>query len=146
MRFVVQLEEVPETTLKSVIELGNVYSKNYKISRFYLPFDGSESVNFEKYYIEKKGLDFQPNSGELQLPIQQNSVVKISIETVGISENTLSYDYKVEYIPRNEESSVIKTFHYSVTVPDPSPKELLVDFGLGIFHEGCLSDLEYYFE
>lgn len=128
--------------VRVVISIGNVYSKEYKISNFYIPFDDSESVNFQKFDPTSKSMEWQSNPGELQLPIRNNTPVTVNINS-SIVENTINYEYEINYIPAGEISSIQKTFLYSVAILDPSPDILVADFGIGVFHGGCLSDIEY---
>lgn len=137
-----KVDNSPPEQLKSVLSLGQVFGKNYKVSNLFIPVDGTEGLNFERYDLNKEQLDFQPYPGELQLPIEYETPVKITMTTETVN-NTVYFNYQIDYIPRGESASIPKNLKYEVTFPDPSPRELRVNFGVGIYIGGCLADVEY---
>lgn len=143
IRFTVKKDKKDSSPLRTVLSLIKKYdSEKFEVFKFYIPFDGSEGVNIEAFDPKEKGLVWRSNAGELILPIQNDTPVTINIGTTTV-DNTINYEYVVEYIPEGEISSIKNTFQYPIIFLDPSPRNLLVNFGIGIFHGGCLSDIEY---
>jgi len=143
LRFSVKQPDNDQSPSKAVIQLGKVYGKDYNVGNFYLPFDKTQGVNFESYNSAKNSLVFQDNPGSLPLLIKPGSVVTTTVSTTNILSNTITYQFHIEYIPASYENSIPSDFQYFVTLPDSSPSQLLTNFGLGVFANSCLKDVEY---
>lgn len=146
IRFSIKKSGEDEIESRGLIQFGDVYGEDYSVANLYLPFDKTRSVNFESYdsrSTKSNGLSFQDNAGSLPLPIKLGSKVTVTISTENVLDNTVTYQYHIAYIPDGETDSIPKDLQYLVKLPDSSPKQLLMKFGLGVFANSCLENIEY---
>lgn len=143
LRFVVTKPDNNYIPSKALIQFGDVYGKDYNVANIYIPFDKTRVINFESYDSKNNNLVFQDNAGSLPLPVKSGSTVTVTISTTNVLDNTITYQYHFDYIPDGETDSIPKDLQFLVKFPDSSPRQLLIKFGLGVFANSCLKNIEY---
>lgn len=142
IRFTIKQPDMDENPSVALVQFGDVYGEGYDIANLHLPFDKTRVINFEYYDSKSSGLTFLDNAGTLPLPIKPGSKVTITINA-NILDNTIRYQYHIAYIPYGESDSISKDLQYLIKLPDPSPEQLLMKIGIGVYASSCLQDIEY---
>lgn len=143
VRFSVKQPDTSEAASKVIIQFKNVYKGDYDVAEIYLPFDKTRGINFKSYDAESQNLVFQDNAGTLPLSIKPESVVTVTASVTNVLDNTVTYQFHIDFIPDGETDSIGKDVQYLVKLPDSSPELLLMEFGIGVFADSCLQNIEY---
>lgn len=138
--------EVKNNDSKQIEPASFIFSfgESPRLMRVYIPERNPQLIGSESIVLSSStdGLVRQ-DPYELRDPVKENTQAELTVRSVVVKENDVSYLYNLNYISDQSGKSIEDSFSRELQLPIPNLGAATVRFGVGTFKGSCIKPIEY---